>query len=94
MEVCQYLEKREVKINKVFSRKPTNEPINDLSQSFRKLGYIFEKKIKTWWDITSFEQYLSARLIPRRLWWDVPSNHGLLDELSMSEWSDFFTKKG
>lgn len=58
------------------------------------LGHIFNKKIKTWWDITSFEQYLSAKLIPRRLWWDVPPNDGLVDEDSLSEWSSFFIKKG
>lgn len=77
-----------------FSRNSSNELINDMSQSFKKLGHIFEKKIKTWWDITSFEQNLSAQLIPRSLRWDLPPNDGLVDEDSMSEWSGFFIKKG
>lgn len=58
------------------------------------MGYLFEKKIKTWWDIVSFEQYLTAKLIPRRLRWEVPPNDGLMDEHSMREWEKFFTDKG
>ncbi|PIO13460.1 hypothetical protein AB205_0035140, partial [Aquarana catesbeiana] len=58
------------------------------------MRYLFEKKIKTWWDIVTFEQYLTAKLIPRRLRWEVPPNDGLMDDYSMKEWGDFFTSKG
>ena len=51
------------------------------------------KKIKTWWDITSFDQYLSAKIIPRRLRWDLPPNDGLTDVESNKEWFEFFTNK-
>ena len=93
MDVFQYLEKRDIKITDVFSRN-ASEPVNDIAQSFRKLGHLFEKKTKTWWDIVSFEQYLTSKLIPRRLRWDVPPNDGLVDIDSISEWSSFFIKKG
>lgn len=94
MDVFFYLEKWEVKLDEVFSHAPVSEQSNDLTSSFKKLNHIFEKKVKTWWDIASFKQYLSSNLIPRRLRWDIPPNDGLYDEASMIEWRDFFVKKG
>lgn len=93
MDVFQFLEKREIKIDDVFSRKALGDNGKDLFHSFKKLGYVLEKKWKTWWDITSFEQYIGAKLIPRGLRWDIPANNGLMDEESVQEWSNFFTHK-
>lgn len=41
-----------------------------------------------------FEPHLSVKLIPRHLRWDVRPNDRLMDDESMKEWGDFFTKKG
>lgn len=94
MDVFQFLEQRTVKIDEIFSREVPPEPANDLFHVFRKLGHLFEKKVKVWWDITTFEQYISAKLTPRRLRWDVPANDGLFDDDSVKEWGDFFMRKG
>lgn len=94
MEIFQYLEKREIKLGEFFSRNQTTGEGNKLAHTFRKLGHLFEKKVKTWWDIASFEQYLTAKLIPRHFRWDVLPNDGLMDDDSMKEWGDLFTKKG
>lgn len=76
-----------------FSKNQNTGESNELAQGFRKLGHLFEKKVKTWWDIVSFEQYLTAKLIPTRLRGEVPPNDSLLDDDSMKEWGDFFTSK-
>lgn len=94
MDVFSYVESREIILTDVFSKATVNSNQGDLTFSFRKLGHLFEKKIKTWWDIVSIEQYLSAELIPRRLRWDIPPNDGLLDEESNKEWRGFFVSKG
>lgn len=94
MDIFQYLEKREIKLGEIFSRKQNTQEANELALGFRKLGHLFEKKVKTWWDIVSFEQYLAEKLIPRRLRWEVPPNDGLMDNDSLKEWGDFFTSKG
>lgn len=94
MDVFSYLENREIILSDVFSKDTNCSNQNDLSFSFRKLGHLFEKKIKTWWDIVSFEHYLLAQIIPRRLRWDLPPNDGLFDDQSNKEWFNFFTDKG
>lgn len=94
MEVFSFLDIREVKLNKVFSNTQSANMSDVLSTSFRKLGYLFEKKIKAWWDIASFEQYTKSKLVPRRLRWDVPPNDGLTDDESIKEWYQFFNNRG
>lgn len=94
MEVFALLEQREVKLNEIFSNTLPVSVSDDLSTNFRKLGYFFEKQIKAWWDIVSFEQYIKSKLVPRRLRWDLPPNDGLTDEDSLSEWHQFFNSKG
>lgn len=55
MDVFSYIESREVILTEVFSKDVANSNQGDLCFSFRKLGHLFEKKIKTWWDIVSFD---------------------------------------
>lgn len=47
---------REIIIGDIFSKAQQTEQTNELAHTFRKLGHVFEKKVKTWWDIPSFEQ--------------------------------------
>lgn len=53
-----------------------------------------EKKINSWWDIVTHEQYIKDKLLPRRLRWDVPISDGLVDKESTDEWFQFFNDKG
>lgn len=69
-------------------------PIKGISVFLLKNLDFFEKNIKTWWDIVSFEQYLSALIVPRQLRWYIPPNDDLLDNECNKEWSDFFTSNG
>lgn len=93
MDVFTYVENREIVLTEVFSREAVVPQQDDLVFSFRKLGHLFEKKIKTWWDIVTFEQYLFANIVPRRLRWDLPPNDGLTDNESNVEWCNFFVDK-
>ena len=94
MDVFSYLENREVILTDVFSEAAVASDSGDLNISFKKLGHLFDKKIRTWWDIVTFEQYLVTKIIPRRLRWDLPPNDGLTGEESIKEWFNFFTEKG
>lgn len=93
MKVFSFLEHREVKLNQVFSNTQSSNVSDDLSTCFRKMCCIYEKKIKAWWDIASFEQYIKCKLVPRRLRWNLPPNDGPTDDESIQEWHDFFDKK-
>lgn len=90
----KFLEQREVRLNVVFSDTQSSNNPDDLSICFKKLGYVFEKKIKAWWDIASFLQYIKCKLVPKRLRWDLPPNDGLVDDESLLELQYFFDKKG
>ena len=94
MDVFSYLEDREIALTEVFSKNIADSDPGDLIVSFKKLGHLFEKKIKAWWDIATFEQYMTAKIIPRRLRWDLPPNDGLVDDESNKEWFNFFNNKG
>lgn len=47
-----------------------------------------------WWDVTTFDRYIKANIVPRRLRWDEPPNDGLIDQESTDEWLRFFNEKG
>lgn len=94
MEVFDYIERREVRLEDVFSGDKNKGRHDDVTHLFKKFSITLDKKIRAWWDIVSFEQYLAHNMVPRRLRWEVPPNDGLEDEESMQDWYLFFNKKG
>lgn len=72
MEVFQFLGRWEIKIDEIFPGDKNKGKIDDLTHLIRKLGHLMEKKIRTWWDLISFEQYIANDLVPRRLGWYIP----------------------
>ena len=73
MDLFTFVEQREVDLDLVFNDEdpPPKDPSN-VQHLIRKLGHGLEKKINTWWDITTFDRYIKANIVPRRLRWDVP----------------------
>ncbi|OCT70285.1 hypothetical protein XELAEV_18037207mg [Xenopus laevis] len=57
---------QEQKLNEVFSQE-NDETMSSLREHFNKLETLSLKEMRTWWEIASFEKYLSLKMIPRGL---------------------------
>lgn len=93
MDIFDFVEKRTVNLDNVFSTAPSTEK-GDLDTNFRKFGHLMEKKVSLWWDIATHEQYIKDKMVPRRLRWEVPICDGLVDQEGVNEWYKFFNDKG
>lgn len=91
MDISTFIEQREVNLDAIFNSEDTK--LNANLESFRKLGHNMEKKISMWWDVTTFDKYIKANIVPRCLRWDVPLNDGLTDQESIDEWFRFLMKE-
>lgn len=88
MDVFNFMKGRQTNIEDIFQQTPS--PNLDLERGFKQLQYDMEKQIRLWWDIASFEVYISRNLTPRSLRWDVHPNDGLEDLTLIDEWFQFF----
>lgn len=93
MDIFNFMENRTVVLEEVFTTNNSSDT-GDLDTNFRKFGHLMEKKVSLWWDITTHEQYIKEKTVPRRLRWDIPINDGIIDEDGVSEWYKFFNEKG
>lgn len=94
MEAIAFFGSRQVNLRAVFTKSTSPQETGDYTSALRALSHTLEKQIRTWWDISTLEMYLSENIISRGLRWDVAPQDGLDDEQSQKEWLEFFNKCG
>lgn len=49
---------------------------SEIGDMFLRLKNLMVSELHTEWDIAYLEQYISEKLVPRSLWWDVNPQKG------------------
>lgn len=83
MDIFGYMNNRNVDIGGIFSQELVTN-----TQDMHSLM----KQLRVWWDIATLEMYVSEKMTPRRLRWDLNPNDSIDDTGLMEEWYSFFNK--
>lgn len=94
MDAVKFLANRQIDLNSIFTEDTEIAIEENFKSSLLSLGYALEKQVRTWWDISTMEQYVKDNIIVRSLRWEVTPQDGLDDIDSMTEWLDFFNGVG
>lgn len=58
----------------------------------RQLKHTLEKQLRVWLDVATLETYITAKMTPRRLRWDMHPNDNINDAGLMADWFSLFNK--
>lgn len=89
MDIFKYLNNRNINLTEVFNQEHVVNK-KDMDSLFKQLRHTIEKQIRVWWDIATIEMYITEKITPRRLRWDVSPNDAINEKGLMEEWYKFF----
>lgn len=85
----RYLNNRNINLTEVFNQEQVAIR-QDIDSLFKHLKHNIEKQIRVWWDIATIEMYITEKITPRRLRWDISPNDAVNDKGLMEDWYKFF----
>lgn len=91
MDIFGYMNTRNIDIEAIFSREQVTSN-QDMHGLLKQLKHTLEKQLRVWWDISTLEMYVTEKITPRRLRWDVNPNDAIDNTDLMKDWYSLFNK--